>query len=86
MRPELLGLLSGALTTAAFVPQVWKVWRTRSANDISLAMYLVFSAGLVGWILYGAALGAWPIIVANGVTLLLTGCVITMKLAFDKPE
>jgi MtN3 and saliva related transmembrane protein len=84
MRIELLGLLSGLLTTIAFVPQVLKVWRTRSAADISLAMYLVFSLGLIGWMSYGAVLGARPIIVANGVTLVLTVSIIAMKLTFQK--
>ena len=83
MSPESLGLASGALTTAAFVPQVWKVWRSRSARDISMAMYAVFSAGLVGWMIYGALIGAWPIVVANGVTLALTGSVIVMKIKFE---
>jgi MtN3 and saliva related transmembrane protein len=81
---DFIGLASGGLTTAAFLPQVWKVWRTRSARDISLHMYLVFSAGLAGWMVYGALIGSAPILAANSVTLLLAGSVILMKRRFDR--
>ncbi|HUX24183.1 MAG TPA: SemiSWEET transporter [Burkholderiales bacterium] len=77
---DLLGSIAGVLTTVAFVPQVWAVWKTRSTRDISLGMYLVFTTGVSFWLAYGVALGAWPIIVANAVTLALTGTVLVMKL------
>ena len=77
---DLLGAIAGILTTLAFVPQVWRVWRTRSTRDISLGMYLVFTAGVGFWLAYGLVLGAWPIIVANSVTLMLTGTVLALKL------
>ncbi len=77
---DLVGMIAGTLTTIAFVPQVWRVWKTRSTKDISLGMYLVFTAGVVCWLAYGLLLGAWPIIVANLVTLALTGTVLWLKL------
>jgi MtN3 and saliva related transmembrane protein len=77
---DLIGMIAGTLTTIAFVPQVWRVWKTRSTKDISLGMYLVFTAGVVFWLAYGLMLGAWPIIVANLVTLALTGTVLGLKL------
>ena len=77
---DLVGMIAGTLTTIAFVPQVWRVWKTRSTKDISLSMYLVFTAGVVFWLAYGLMLGAWPIIVANVVTLALTGTVLGLKL------
>lgn len=77
---DLVGSIAATLTTLAFVPQVWRVWKTRSTKDISLGMYLVFTAGVVFWLTYGLMLGAWPIIVANIVTLVLTGTVLVMKL------
>ena len=79
-----VGLFAAALTTGAFVPQVWQVWRTRSARDISMGMYSLFTAGVFGWLLYGWLLGAWPIIVANGITAMLALAVIGMKLRFDR--
>jgi MtN3 and saliva related transmembrane protein len=77
---DLLGAIAGILTTLAFVPQVWRVWKTRSTRDISLGMYLVFTAGVGFWLAYGLVLGAWPIVVANSVTLMLTGTVLALKL------
>jgi len=77
---DLLGTIAGILTTVAFIPQVWGVWKTRSTRDISLGMYLVFTTGVAFWLAYGVALGAWPIIVANLVTLMLTGTVLALKL------
>ncbi|MHB8667925.1 MAG: SemiSWEET transporter [Burkholderiales bacterium] len=77
---DLLGAIAGVLTTVAFVPQVWGVWKTRSTRDISLGMYLVFTTGVGFWLAYGLVLGAWPIIVANLVTLILTGTVLVLKL------
>jgi len=77
---DLLGTVAGFLTTVAFAPQVWTVWKTRSTRDISLGMYLVFTTGVGFWLAYGVVLGAWPIIVANCITLFLTGTVLALKL------
>ena len=75
-----LGTAAGLCTTIAFLPQVVKVWRTRSARDISLGMYAILAIGIVFWLAYGWILGIWPVIVANAVTLLLVAVVIAMKL------
>lgn len=80
---ELLGFVAGACTTAAFLPQVVQVWRTRSAADISLWMYCVFVFGVVLWLAYGLFVAAMPLIVTNVVTLLLAGAVLVMKLRFE---
>jgi len=82
MNVDLIGSLASALTTIAFIPQVWKVWRTRHARDLSLPMYLIFTSGVVLWLLYGLLLGAMPIIVGNVITLFLAGTVLAMKLKF----
>jgi MtN3 and saliva related transmembrane protein len=82
MSPTLLGLCAGTLTTVSFVPQVVKSWRRRSAADLSLAMLLAFTGGVVCWIGYGIATDAWPIIAANAVTLLLALALIAMKIVF----
>lgn len=85
MAPDWLGHLAGFCTTAAFLPQVVQVWRSRSARDISLAMYALFVSGLLLWTVYGLLLGAWPIVVANALTLVLAGSVLVMKLRFRSP-
>ncbi|UXY14541.1 SemiSWEET transporter [Chitiniphilus purpureus] len=80
---NLIGIVAGICTTAAFVPQVLMVWRTRSARDISLAMYAIFVLGITLWLVYGVMARALPVILANGATLLLAGAVLVMKLHFD---
>ena len=82
MNADLIGALAGALTTIAFIPQVWRVWQTRSARDLSLSMYLIFTAGVALWLVYGVTLGALPIIVFNSVTLVLAATVLAMKIRF----
>jgi MtN3 and saliva related transmembrane protein len=70
---EAIGFGAASCTTLSFVPQVLKVWRTKSVADISLTMYLVFFVGLVQWFVYGILLQSWPIIIANAVTMMLAG-------------
>jgi MtN3 and saliva related transmembrane protein len=77
---NLLGAVAGTLTTIAFVPQVFKTWRTRRADDVSLGMLLMFTIGVTLWMIYGLILGAIPIIAANGVTIVLAISMIVLKL------
>jgi MtN3 and saliva related transmembrane protein len=77
-----IGFAAALLTTLSFVPQVLKVWRTRSAKDISLGMYSLFTLGIAAWLLYGVLIDSWPVILANLVTLVLAGSVLVMKLKF----
>jgi MtN3 and saliva related transmembrane protein len=77
---DIVGTVAATLTTLAFVPQVVKIWRSRSAKDISLPMYVVFTIGVAMWLVYGLMLGAMPIIIANCVTLVLAMSVVLMKL------
>lgn len=77
---QLIGFAAGSLTTLAYVPQVVRTWRTRSARDLSLGMLIALSAGVSLWLAYGIALGAWPIIIANSLTLVLSLVLIVFKL------
>ncbi len=77
-----LGLVAGTLTTVAFFPQVIKTWRSRSAKDISLGMFSLFSVGVFLWLLYGIHIGAMPVIVSNAITLLLALTILLFKLRF----
>ena len=77
---QVIGLVAGTLTTLAFVPQVVRAWRTKSVNDLSLAMLLTFSIGVALWTVYGVALGELPIIVTNSVTLGLALVLLVFKL------
>jgi MtN3 and saliva related transmembrane protein len=75
-----VGLLAGALTTLAFVPQVLKTWRTRSTADISLWMFSILVAGIAAWLVYGVIIGDAPLILANAVTLGLAGTILIFKI------
>lgn len=76
---NITGSLAGCLTTIAFIPQVVRTWKTRSAQDISLFMFLLFSCGVLLWLIYGILLHALPIILANGITLVLSTLILAMK-------
>lgn len=79
---EIIGLIAAVLTTSAFIPQVYKVWKEKSVKDISLAMYTVLFIGIVLWLYYGIEIGSLSIISANAVTLILTLSIIIAKLKF----
>ena len=80
MLNDSIGIIAGTLTTLAFLPQVLQVLKTRSTQDISLVMYIVFTTGVGFWLLYGILLGAWPVIISNVVTLVLAMIVLVVKL------
>jgi MtN3 and saliva related transmembrane protein len=81
-----LGYLAAALTTASFIPQAWLTFRTRDVSGISLAMYVAFTLGIALWLVYGAMLRAWPIVVANAVTFVLAAGILLMKLLIGDVE
>jgi MtN3 and saliva related transmembrane protein len=76
----LVGAAAAVCTTGAFVPQVAKTWRSRSAADISGHMFAIMALGNALWLAYGIALGDWAIIGANAVSLLLTLTMLALKL------
>lgn len=79
-----IGLIAAVCTTISFVPQLIRVWRLRSARDISLAMFLVFSFGTFLWLLYGIFIHSLPVTLANAVTLALSLAILALKLKFDR--
>ena len=79
---DLVGSLAACLTTAAFVPQAWLSFKTRDVSGISLGMYSVFTVGVALWLAYGLLLHAWPLIIANTITLALALAILVMKLRF----
>jgi MtN3 and saliva related transmembrane protein len=81
---EVLGYLAATLTTAAFVPQVRHTLRTRDVSGISTGMYAVFTTGIALWLLYGLAVRAWPIVLANAITLGLAATILALKLAVER--
>jgi MtN3 and saliva related transmembrane protein len=79
---DLLGYTAATLTTLAFVPQAWLTFKQKRAEGVSLAMYLIFVTGLIGWLLYGVAIHSGPIIISNIVTLTLAGFILFMKIRY----
>lgn len=82
MSADLVGYAAALLTTIAFVPQAWKTWKTRSAAGVSLRMYLIFTLGVALWLAYGLMIGAWPVIAANAVTLVLALFILAMRIRY----
>lgn len=83
---EDLGFVAAFCTTAAFVPQLARVLRLRSARDISLPTFLMFSVGVFLWLLYGLYIGSKPVIASNGVTLVLSVSILILKLRYGRNE
>lgn len=79
---ELIGYGAAALTTIAFIPQVLHTWRMRSARGISIGMYMIFTSGVALWLVYGILLDAWPVIVANVITLTLALSILAMMIRY----
>jgi MtN3 and saliva related transmembrane protein len=77
---DFIGYISAFLTTIAFVPQAYQSWKTRDLSGVSLPMYSLFTAGVLGWLVYGFKITSWPIILANMVTLILACVVLVLKL------
>ncbi|HVN98774.1 MAG TPA: SemiSWEET transporter [Steroidobacteraceae bacterium] len=82
MAAESIGYAAAFLTTVSFLPQVIKVWRSRSTRDISLATYGMFTLGAALWLAYGLVIQAMPVIIANSVTVVLAAAVLVAKLRF----
>lgn len=77
---KVLGLIAGFLTTASFLPQVLKTWKTRSAKDLSLGMFSLFCLGVALWLVYGFMVNDIPVIAANLITLMLASTLLFFKL------
>jgi MtN3 and saliva related transmembrane protein len=77
-----VGFAAGFLTTASFVPQLIKIWKTKSAEDVSRRMFIAVSVGMFLWLIYGIALGQIPMIVWNSVSLVLALAILVLKHRF----
>jgi MtN3 and saliva related transmembrane protein len=81
---QILGLVAGSCTTIAFLPQVLKTWKTRSAKDLSLGMFSFFCFGVLLWLIYGIMMRDIPVIAANMMTLMLASTLLFFKLRFKE--
>jgi MtN3 and saliva related transmembrane protein len=79
---NIVGLVAGMLTTISFVPQVIKTWRSKSAKDLSLVMFLLYCSGMLLWTTYGFMLNELPLILWNIITLALSLVILFFKIKF----
>ena len=77
-----IGLLAATFTTIAFLPQMFRTWKTKSAKDVSFVMLITFMTGLFLWLVYGIILGALPIILANALTLFFNCIILWLKIKY----
>ena len=81
---QMIGVVAGMLTTIAFLPQVIKTWKSKSAKDLSLGMFSIFCTGVIFWLIYGILIGDFPIILANLTTLVLSLTLLVFKFKFKE--
>ena len=81
---EWIGYAAASLTTASFVPQAWLTFKTRDVSGISLGMYSAFTLGIALWLAYGLLIEAWPVVIANVITLVLAASILAMRLRFGR--
>ena len=79
---ELIGYMAATLTTVSFVPQALHSFKTKDVSGISLGMYSIFTLGIALWLVYGLLIGAWPIVIANIITLALASLILALKLRY----
>ncbi|PWR71617.1 SemiSWEET transporter [Methanospirillum lacunae] len=76
------GYIAAFCSTVAFLPQVWQTYKTRHAHDISYGMLLLLMTGMTLWLIYGVVIGELPVILANGITLILLATITVMKIRY----
>jgi MtN3 and saliva related transmembrane protein len=79
---DFIGYAAATLTTASFIPQAWLTFKTRDVSGISLSMYSAFTLGIALWLAYGLLIEAWPVVIANVITLALASSILWMRLRF----
>ena len=79
---EILGLVAGTITSITFLPQVVKIWQTKSAKDLSIMMLLLLMLGVVLWLIYGLVVMSAAIIYTNSMVLAMSLIMLYFKLKF----
>jgi MtN3 and saliva related transmembrane protein len=83
---DTIGYAAAFLTTASFIPQAWLTFKTKDVSGISVGMYSAFTLGIALWLVYGLMLRAWPIVIANVITLALASAILAMRLRYGKRQ
>ena len=83
---NLFGFSAALLTTIAFLPQLYKTWKTKSADDVSLTMLISFIIGLICWIIYGLKINSIPILISNIITFIFNFSILILKITYSKSK
>lgn len=81
---EIIGFIAAILTTTAFLPQVYKTWKTKDVSGLSLPMLLIFFVGIIGWLVYGILKESPSMISANTITIVSTFFLLYFKIKHSK--
>lgn len=81
---EIIGLIAAVLTTAAFLPQVYKTWKTKDVSSLSLPMFSMFFIGVVMWLIYGLLIKSPAIILANAITVVSSFLLVYFKIKYKE--
>lgn len=81
---DCIGYAAASMTTLSFLPQLIRVIKLRTARDISLGMFLIFTTGTAFWLVYGILVHSFPVALANSVTFVLSLAILLLKLRFDR--
>ena len=78
----IIGLVAACFTTVALLPQLVKVWKTKSTKDISTGMFTLYCGGVLLWFIYGVSLNNFPIILANSLAFVQGIVILVFKLKY----
>ncbi len=81
---EIFGLVGAFLSSITFLPQVYKTWQTKKAGDLSMSMMVIVFTSTIIWLIYGISLQLMPVIICNGIIMLLSALLIYFKITFKK--
>lgn len=80
---KIIGFLAAAISTATFLPQLYKVWRRKSADSLSFSMLLMYNISSLCWLTYGILIKSLPVILCNSITLLIGFVLIWLKYFYE---
>lgn len=83
---QLLGLVATILSVATYMPQVIKLYKTKSARDISMPMLLLLSFGVTIWLAFGIRLGDIPLMITNSLILGMSLVMMCLKFIYDRKK
>ena len=76
----IIGALAAVCSVTSFLPQAWRIVKTRDTAAISAPMYALTVVGFGLWVTYGLSLWQWPVIMPNAICLVIAAFILTMKL------